>query len=637
MELVYLWVEDYKNIHKQGFNFSPRFHCEFFPEYEKDENGNEKLKENCKLEIKEKKDYIPDFFGENINITAIVGKNGSGKSSIIESLLKIRKTLIDNNDKQSGMDGFIVFESDDELNIYSNKKIEITSNNIKQSNQYFKDKILSTEKIVFSWLNALHKTKIEENYYIQRNNPSLQFNAYELDRRHLLVIKKFSDLLRIVDDKYYFDTVRINFLQSKRIFPEEYDFFDNGLKNFIRNSYSEEIASLEKFSAYNMLISLVNYFIRNREIISGALNIYPIELFNRFIPLFSSYNNYNNYKEFAEKYMKFLNSISEDISKIENDDIKIIYSEIQIIKTKVFFLQNFLNLNLDFNLDKSKDSFFNLLHIHSYTKKINMYDNLEELLDILENFTKLNDIKEFRFCEIEIINKQTNISYSNLSDGEKQIFSILIDVIYVLSDTLWSDNQVIILDEVDAYLHPSWMKELLSILIKLVSEFNRKYEAKNIHLLMVTHSPFILSDIPKQNVLFLNRDRNGDCKVVDGLKEKKETFGANIHTLLSDSFFMEDGLMGEFSKKKISHIKQFYEKVIKYKEKPKCREVYKKIYIDKKQKEFWQIQKIIGEPFIQKIVQNQLEEIELILLGKNVAIDKEIRRLQALKESFTNG
>jgi len=29
MELVYLWVEDYKNIKKQGFNFSPRFRCEY--------------------------------------------------------------------------------------------------------------------------------------------------------------------------------------------------------------------------------------------------------------------------------------------------------------------------------------------------------------------------------------------------------------------------------------------------------------------------------------------------------------------------------------------------------------------------------------------------------------------------------
>jgi len=29
MELVYLWVEDYKNIHEQGFNFSPQFSCEY--------------------------------------------------------------------------------------------------------------------------------------------------------------------------------------------------------------------------------------------------------------------------------------------------------------------------------------------------------------------------------------------------------------------------------------------------------------------------------------------------------------------------------------------------------------------------------------------------------------------------------
>ena len=27
MELVYLWVEKYKNIEKQEFNFSPRFEC----------------------------------------------------------------------------------------------------------------------------------------------------------------------------------------------------------------------------------------------------------------------------------------------------------------------------------------------------------------------------------------------------------------------------------------------------------------------------------------------------------------------------------------------------------------------------------------------------------------------------------
>lgn len=71
MELIYLWVEEYKNIEKQGFNFSPRFRCEFKDEYEKyiDTDGEEKerLKNDCKLIIDEYKDYV-SIFPDNINI-----------------------------------------------------------------------------------------------------------------------------------------------------------------------------------------------------------------------------------------------------------------------------------------------------------------------------------------------------------------------------------------------------------------------------------------------------------------------------------------------------------------------------------------------------------------------------------------
>lgn len=72
MELVYLWVEDYKNIKRQGFNFSPSFECEY------DENTKE-------LTIDKNDDYV-SIFPKNINITAIVGENGSRKSSIFEVL-----------------------------------------------------------------------------------------------------------------------------------------------------------------------------------------------------------------------------------------------------------------------------------------------------------------------------------------------------------------------------------------------------------------------------------------------------------------------------------------------------------------------------------------------------------------------
>ena len=50
MELVYLWVEEYKNIKRQGFNFSPRFECRFYDEYEKDGTDYQEYIKNLMLD-----------------------------------------------------------------------------------------------------------------------------------------------------------------------------------------------------------------------------------------------------------------------------------------------------------------------------------------------------------------------------------------------------------------------------------------------------------------------------------------------------------------------------------------------------------------------------------------------------------
>ena len=70
MELIYLWVKEYKNIRKQGFNFSGRYRCEY------DDVENE-------LRINENIDFERVVL-DSVNVHAVVGESGSGKSSIFE-------------------------------------------------------------------------------------------------------------------------------------------------------------------------------------------------------------------------------------------------------------------------------------------------------------------------------------------------------------------------------------------------------------------------------------------------------------------------------------------------------------------------------------------------------------------------
>lgn len=103
MELLYLWIEDYKNIKQQGFNFSPLYDFHFEPTFDKNDTKKEKviggtLTDNIKEEDRKKKrDFYEDFFnienekdnkeiqkGKITNVTAIVGENGAGKSSVLE-------------------------------------------------------------------------------------------------------------------------------------------------------------------------------------------------------------------------------------------------------------------------------------------------------------------------------------------------------------------------------------------------------------------------------------------------------------------------------------------------------------------------------------------------------------------------
>ena len=143
-----------------------------------------------------------------------------------------------------------------------------------------------------------------------------------------------------------------------------------------------------------------------------------------------------------------------------------------------------------------------------------------------------------------------DIEMSTLSSGEKQLFGVIGAVIYHLQNINSAythyDSVNLILEEIELYFHPEYQRKFGQLLIKQIHGAEL-HQLQNINITFVTHSPFVLSDIPKCNVLFLK-----EGKPDYGMQEN--TFGANIHSLLKNGFFLPNLPMGEFAYQKINEL-----------------------------------------------------------------------------------
>lgn len=152
---------------------------------------------------------------------------------------------------------------------------------------------------------------------------------------------------------------------------------------------------------------------------------------------------------------------------------------------------------------------------------------------------------------------EEKIEFSSLSSGEKQQIYSISSILYHLENLnsvaedeyypqrIFYENINVILEEIELYFHPEMQRSFVMSLIKGIHSI-RLENLKSINFILVTHSPYVLSDIPKDNVLALD---------FDGIYEGEiKTFGANIHKMLKTSFFLAEGSEGLFAKWEFAHI-----------------------------------------------------------------------------------
>ncbi len=577
MELLYIWIEDYKIIQNQGFNFSPRWRFDYNPE-----NRNLKIEER-------QEEVIPHFFGKDIsNITAIVGKNGVGKSQLLH---EIGMGLTGHNSNNSVFNNIIIIEKKAE------RKIEIITNkNLKYNSDFPKLDIVQIRKknMNFEVYSLLYSHNFDFSSSSETQSERVSFTS-------ISSVKLFQRFQEIIVRQFQFGG--LDDVSGFTFFP---DFYETLSKFETNSQMAFWIKNRDIMESYN--------FMPKRIKISGLMDTFP----------FSEKLTYQTRETGKDKFLIWfvaciLRSLKNHTALDYLPEIKDIHSVDRLVEVTIASSKKLQN-------EKCEAVIELILKVREYIESgIFSFENAigYAIIDI-ENY--FNEFKTFfEIYQRTIFSTTTptknyedyylNIYWEHqFSTGEHFLQSFFSRMDYQKKE-INEKNIVLLLDEVETGFHPEWQKKYVKILTEFLPlifcrDENGNPNGKKLQIFITSHSPFVLSDLPKNNVLLLNKNEDKKCIVLSTTANKNNTFGANIHTLLSNDFFL-DGLIGEFAQEKINDVIKFLDNIPQ--DKINSVEQAEKI-ID-----------LIGEPILKRHLTQKLDSKRL---RKVDDIENDIKRLQ---------
>lgn len=570
MELIYFYIHRSANhfIEKNGFNFSSKYKFSVTHDDKK-----------CYLTGNKNENSLPERFFDNTecvtNVTAIVGENGSGKTTLLNEILSYSTVSSQMTEILSiylegtklicchnigGFENHTDLLQEENIHCLKDGPDEFISR-IYISNSTYVDAvdhydIENSEQVV---LNPDEIRRLK-NKFFKKGIGHIVGGYYELRDVAILESIKISQFQHILDVLY------LEHLYSENIdstFAEEIgknlniSFYRIGeyLNDFYGTSQKEE----NQFQQYHMQMQEV---LKKIEYESSEENIFTDLYINLLYELLVYLVCSKKSKDIFEKLI----SNKEETAK---KDLKTLIDK----------------LLREANKDTFKDAFDEIKKYEECLKESqipnnfsyhNRYIHIKYGNRAYEDFLCL--IKESAFHRTtSFVLKYINISGLNLASGERAMLNFF-SWLYLMSHNNeimgrraedLQKNVWLLIDELDLYCHPLWQQQMLSVLI---DELRKQYPDKKVQIIFTTHSPIILSDVPRCNVIFLKKE-DGHCQVDDNLSHR-ETFGANIYMLFNDAFFLgKEGQIGALAKRKI---KALIEKLCP-KEIPEKGTVYQKI------------------------------------------------------------
>ena len=143
-----------------------------------------------------------------------------------------------------------------------------------------------------------------------------------------------------------------------------------------------------------------------------------------------------------------------------------------------------------------------------------------------------------------------------LSSGEIAFLSMFGRILNALREMRCSQGGVcpvlLFLDEAETALHPEWQRNLVRNMIEFCE---RCTVDMDVQIAFASHSPLLLSDIPKGNVcvLYSEQSEKGTANEL-GPDRLGNTFCANIFDLYRCSFVFRESAFGSFAEKKVQDV-----------------------------------------------------------------------------------
>jgi len=580
MQLLYVWIEGFRNIKELGFNFSREYEIKY--EYlKKDKNKGKEEFFDCMIDISERSNCVQNFFGDNItNVTAIIGKNGTGKSNIIDLIC----TTLVPGQRPNNLSYFYIIEDKGTFYIINKLKghedykcdydLVATDDAYHKGRCVYFSNVADSRRLLFKESKRVIDLSFEKNEKSEsnkigflghlmnrienKNDRGIKLNSIEKDlndKEISFVLKIKSDIKEDIkyDDEWLerYELVKARYKKAFTTTTNNSNLLKYGLtfalfKHLFCDYYGEFIKNEKLSDALIKATSVINeegQFVAVLEKAKDIKETNPL-IYDALVSNLKDPKIFGKPTNFYSHYIEFIENVKDDLKVESEDDLKQNEDELRFVYSK---------------------------KLRSLLVK---YAGIFNLIDIISH------------------------DWTNLSSGFKAYLNMFSNI-YISLENDDCSNILICIDEGDLYFHPEMQRNFLKDILDF---FKLEFPKKQIQIILTSHSPFIVSDLPKECLLLFNQKvekRKDDSITTDAIinnnlvieSSNSLTFASNIYKLFDNSFFLDNGTIGEFALSKIKDIVN----LIEY-------DNTKNISI----KDAWKIIACIGEPIIKEKMEKSL-------------------------------